>query len=111
MTLSVSAYSRGADGGFVEIALASDLAGFESTRRSFFGTQWARALGLRLLPYLGQQSELWVEGDLLRELAEEAAALRAAVRGRDDEEYWVSRLANIATAIALAGPAGAICIC
>jgi hypothetical protein len=64
MSLLVNAYTRG-DGGEMVILEPNDhseeLAGFEVFRKTFYGGQTARSLGLRLLPILAD-ADLYVEG-------------------------------------------------
>lgn len=113
MTLSVDALRRDNDGSWVELPLTSNLAGLERTRVTFFGSPWARSLGLELLPRLRTESQLWVSGKELGELRAEVETLLRAISGRDDEEYWAHRLGNIAEAITVAasfGEAGAVAI-
>ena len=97
---------------WVDLTLERDLAGFENTRHTFYGSEAATSLGLRLLPQL-RSADLFVVGDELVELRGEVHALLDAVIGRPDEQYWVERLTNIATAIELVigyGADGAVSI-
>jgi len=74
MSLLVNAYTRG-DGGEMVILEPKDhseeLAGFEVFRKTFYGGQSARSLGLRLLPVLAD-ADLYVEGPDLDALQSEA---------------------------------------
>ena len=74
MSLLVNAYTRG-DGGEMVILEPNDhseeLAGFEVFRKTFYGGQTARALGLRLLPVLAE-TDLYAEGQDLDVLQAEA---------------------------------------
>ena len=99
MSLWVRAYYVDAQGAAHNIPLASNLAGLESTRGSFFGSAFVRSCGAKLLPLLSEQAILTIGGSELRELRVEIASLQRAIVGREDEEYWALRLANIDAAI------------
>ena len=79
MSLLVNVYTRAPDGKMVVVdpaEPADELAGFESYRRQLYGSEAARALGLRLLPTLDGDN-LYAEGadlDRLRAEAETALA-------------------------------------
>jgi len=77
MSLSVHAYTRDVAGNmeFVEPDDKSkDLAGFEVFRKTFYGGNTARSLGLRLLPMLAEQ-DLYVEAEDLSRLKEEVVLI------------------------------------
>ena len=114
MTLTVTAYhaTEDADGERLEeIACPSDLAGFESTRRTFYAGPTARRLGLTLLPQLAA-SDLWARGDELTALRAEVVAMLNNLP-TDGDPYWPFRLNNILQAIEAAsafGPEGLVVI-
>src|SRR5262245_36150865 len=99
MSLRVRAYYFDALGVAHDIPLASDLAGLESTRGSFFGSAFVRSCGARLLPRLNEQAILQIGGAELQVLRTEVANVQRAIVGREDAEYWAFRLANIDAAI------------
>ena len=74
MSLLVNAYTRD-NGGEMVILEPNDhseeLAGFEVFRKTFYGGQTARSLGLRLLPVLAE-TDLYAEGQDLDVLQAEA---------------------------------------
>jgi hypothetical protein len=111
MTLMISAQRFDGEC-WVDLALDSDLAGLENTRRTFYSSDLTMSLGLRLLPQL-RLANLFVVGDELIELRAEVTTLLAAIIGRTDEQYWVERLNNIAKAVELVigyGADGAVAI-
>ncbi len=102
MTLNVTAYRtiRDADGERLEeIDCPSDLAGFESTRSTFYAGPLARRLGLKLLPQLAT-ANLTVWGEDLAALRLEVLLLLEHLGPEDD--YWRFRLGNILQAVGAA---------
>ncbi len=105
MTLIVSAHHF--DGArWCELPLERDLAGFEKTRHTFYGSPWAVNLGLQVLPLL-RNDDVFVSGDDLATLRLELQTLLRAIVGRVDEQYWTERLTNISSAIDIASRCGA----
>lgn len=102
MSLIVSAYKRLPDGSVEWLDVAdhsNDLAGFESSRRTFWGSDTVKALGLSLLPTLAS-SDIWAEGADLVLLESEIDTLSSHLDlFPDQQEYWRVRLANVKTAI------------
>jgi hypothetical protein len=99
MTLTVRAYYFDPQGLEHCIPIASDLAGVESARHNFYGSELALSGGATILPRLAEQASLRLGGPELRTLKAEVDMLRRAVMGRADQEYWMFRLANISAAI------------
>lgn len=102
MTLSVDVYIKGPDGEEQRLDLPSDLAGVESARRTFYGSEISRGLGLKWFPMLSGRYQLECEGNELHELRREAVLLFQYVHDNDEEEYrhyWSFRLNNIFNAI------------
>ena len=102
LTLMVYAYSRDAGGRMTDLPISFSeweptLAGFESTRTSFYGSKETKALGLRILPLLAKESMLYIEGEELNELKNEVEILLRNLTASDD--YWYFRLKNILLAI------------
>lgn len=99
----VLAYRRMADGSLGDILPDSardgdsTLAGFESSRERFYGSDLAVRLNLKLLPGL-IGSDLWVYGNELPELRRETLLLLHNL-APDELEYWSYRLGNIINAI------------
>ena len=85
----------------VPTAPHNDLAGFESTRVSFYGSEHARKLGLVLLPMLAQQ-DIHASGADLAILERETRLLLDNLEATTDHGYWSFRLNNILEAIRLA---------
>lgn len=113
MTLSVSAYRRNKDGSEVNLPLPSDLAGFESTRCNFYGSEQSIKLGLKLLPTLKDFAFLHVGGEELPVLLAEINILLESLPTGPAGEYWRFRLNNIRTAVQCAsmyGQAGYVVI-
>jgi hypothetical protein len=102
MTLSVDAYRRFPDGTEERIGPFSYLAGHESMRRRFYGSDLSHSLGLRLLPRLKDIYMIEVEGTELNDLRAEVEALLASVSGTEAADYWDFRLSNILEAISIA---------
>jgi hypothetical protein len=102
MTLLVCAYKRLADGSIEWLAESlpgSDLAGFESMRQTFWGSDSAKGLGLVLLPTLAS-ADIWAEGTDLDVLETEIAILSAHLDTvAEQQDYWLVRLANVKNAI------------
>ena len=112
MTLSVSAYVIAPDGSIADIPLPSDLAGFESARRNFYGAA-SKKYGLNLLSQLQDIAFLEVRGELLNQLLSEIEVLLNNTALDESGDYWRFRLNNIKIAAELAlkhGEAGAISI-
>lgn len=105
MTLSVKAYIRDRDGQVVYLPIPSSggnphLAGFESTRYTFYGSKEAKKLDLSILPLLAEQYGVHIEGKKLDQLKEEVETLLKNLPVSDD--YWPFRLNNILRAIEVA---------
>lgn len=98
MTLEVYAYYENEAEEQVYISLPSHLAGLESTRKSFYGSTRVRKLGLKLLPLVEDQGQLWVQGAELQDLLCEVEVLLNHL-ALNEEEYWRFRLNNIKVAI------------
>lgn len=79
----------------------NDLAGFESGRRSFYGSDQVRALGLVFLPTLAHQ-DIYASDEDLAVLEYEARLLLESLHLLGDAEYWRFRLSNILEAVRLA---------
>lgn len=112
MTLSVSAYIIAPDGSTTDIPIPSDLAGFESARRNFYGAA-SQKYGLNLLSQLQDFTLLEVRGELLSQLLSEVEVLLNDTALDESGDYWRFRLNNIKTAAEVAlkyGDAGAISI-
>jgi hypothetical protein len=80
-----------------EIGGTPTLAGFESTRYTFYGSEESKSLGLTILPTLAH-TDIYAEG------LDQLNALEAEVRILFDkfgpsESYWHFRLGNILRAI------------
>lgn len=89
---------------------ASDLAGFERTRRTLWGTAAVRSLGAAFLPRLAD-GDLWVDVDEVAAFAAECAMLlaeRAAITAATGygEDFLEFRLANMIAAAQRARSAG-----
>ena len=114
MTLVVRAYhvTRDAEGErIVPLPYESDLAGFEATRTTFYGSARAHTLGLGMLASLAT-SGLHVRGGQLGRLREEVSLLMANLTPAEIS-YWQYRLTNILHAIDAAsvhGPDGLVII-
>jgi hypothetical protein len=111
MTLSVEAFYIDDDVQHIDIELPSDsscnhLAGIESSRRTFYGSELAISLGLSLLPQLAESSMLEVTGETVEVLEAEVRLLLANLDGFNDDGYWLFRLNNILAMIELAKPFG-----
>lgn len=120
MTLSVTAYRVTADEEWIELDTGRpDLAGFESTRQTFYAGPEARRLGLILFPQMAE-TDLNVWGNDLPQLKAEVLAMMALFQAEDPEPdegaaepYWQFRLDNILAAIEAAskyGPEGLVVI-
>ena len=99
MTLSVSSYRRNEDGSKTKIPLQNEIAGVESTRRTFYGSVRSEELGLKLLPLLKDQAFLEVCGSELVALHSEVRILLESLPSGEEGEYWRFRLNNISAAI------------
>jgi hypothetical protein len=106
MSLLVNAYTRD-DRGEMSFLDPNDhsqeLAGFEAFRKTFYGSQTARSLGLRLLPSL-VEADLYVEGNDLANLHDEARLVLGniglfAEEAAADIEVLKVRVQNILDAI------------
>jgi hypothetical protein len=102
MSLIVCPYKRLADGSVEWLNVAehgSELAGFESTRQTFWGSDTTKALGLLLLPMLAS-ADIWAEGADLDLLETEIDILCSHLDlFPDQQEYWQIRLANVRKAV------------
>jgi hypothetical protein len=104
MSLIVLAQKRLPDGSTEDLIPTpphNDLAGFESTRLSFYGSERARNLGLVLLPVLAHQ-DIHASGADLAILERETRLLLDNLDVATDHAYWSFRLNNILEAIRLA---------
>jgi hypothetical protein len=104
MTLSVYASNVSPDGTTLDLVPTpphNDLAGFESTRLSFYASEHARSLGLSLLPTLAH-ANIHASGDELELLERDVRLLLDSLDPGADREYWSFRLNNILEAIRLA---------
>lgn len=99
MTLTVDVYIKMPNGKEEPLELLSNLAGFESTRYTFYGSEFAKAMGLKLFPTLAEGGFIELDGDALDELRRETLMLYEHVIGTEIEEYWTFRLNNIFNAI------------
>ncbi|WP_386825351.1 hypothetical protein [Lysobacter brunescens] len=81
------------------LELPSDLAGFESTRYTFYGSDFAKSMGLKLFPLLAEEYWFEFEGDELDELRREAVMLYEHVIETEVGGYWAFRINNILNAI------------
>jgi hypothetical protein len=106
MSLSVHAYVRNGSGK-MEILAPEDhsqtLAGFETYRKTFYGGQVARSLGLRLLSSLAE-ADLYCEGEELLNLRHEASVVLRNINVLAEEagaesESMQFRVRNILAAI------------
>jgi hypothetical protein len=102
MSLLVNVYIRDEEGQMVFLDPkdhSEELAGFESYRKTFYGGQAARSLGLRLLPLLAEQ-DLHVAGDDLTKLENELKLVlenittftEQAVASSDDLRFRVQNI-------------------
>ena len=106
MSLLVNAFRRGDKGEMIFLDPSDhsqELAGFESFRTTFYGSQTARNFGLRLLPSLAE-ADLYVEGRELASLREEAELVLQNINLFTDEaaadwEVLDLRIKNILGAI------------
>ncbi len=113
MSLSVHAYFRTVDGemSFIEPPDPSqDLAGFESYRKTLYGSRAAVSLGLKILPKLAN-GDICVEGEELEQLRSDVelaffnVALFVTEAGARTEDLR-PRFENILNAIRRAQEAG-----
>ncbi len=106
MSLLVNAYKRDEAGKVVFLDVedhSQELAGFETFRKTFYGGQPARSLGLRLLPSLGE-GDLYCEGEDLPKLRQEADIILQNIElfteeAAADSEVLQFRILNILAAI------------
>lgn len=101
VTLSVYAKEKLPDGTTVELVPTephNELAGFESTRWSFYGSEYTRSLGLVLLPTLAH-ANIHASGDELDVLEREVRILLDHLDFVEDRTYWSFRLNNILEAV------------
>ena len=107
MSLLVNAYRIDANGRWIDLPADQnnyDLAGFESTRRTFYGSEKSIQLGLKILPELAH-NDIYAKGEeQLDALGAEVSVLRNSLDPSDD--HWHFRLGNILRAIQLAKPYG-----
>lgn len=122
MSLSVDVFVVGDDGKWDVLDVpegCSDLAGFESWRRTVWGSEAVRSLGARFFPVLASEDILEIWPGELSAFVEECALLRsnlglisrdaaASAVGRelDQEEAVSRRLTNIEDAAARAQRVG-----
>lgn len=109
MTLTVNAYSIDENGLPVDLEFPSDsndLAGTESSRKSFYASAIALKLDLKLLPMLASHACIKIEGSQLDELEAEVLLLINNLSQFNDDGYFEFRLKNILAAITLAKPYG-----
>ena len=105
MSLLVSAYRRLPDGHLEWIDMpepGAELAGFESTRKTFWGSTMAQRLGLRLVTEL-EHHDVYAEGDALAVLEHEIDILMKNLHLFPAHDgYWQQRLGNVKRAIEVA---------
>lgn len=123
MTLSVGVFTADENGKMLEVfdvpEGSSNLAGFESWRRTVWGSEAVRSLGAQFFPQLAKD-DLYVYPDQVQGFIEECALLRSNLslisrgsaasaldRELDQEEVVSWRLANIEDAAARALAVGA----
>jgi hypothetical protein len=115
MSLSVDVFLGDADGKMLKVIDtpegASDLAGFESWRRTVWGSGTVRSLGARFFPQLAN-SDLYVDADEMPAFIEECTLLRGhlamiAEAGGSGLDTVSFRLGNIEAAAARALELGA----
>ena len=106
MTLWVTSYRLNRDGSKTELPQQSNLAGVESSRNDFYGSEQHRKLGLKLLPELNEVAVLQVRGASLATLLLEIELLLQELPPGQEGEYWRVRLNNIKAAIGAASSHG-----
>lgn len=116
MTLSVSPYIRDAEGNLEWLEMPSgfnELAGTEATRKTFWGSDRLKSLGLNILPGL-ISADIFAEDTELRVLESEIDNLLinlSSICNDEEFDYWNFRLSNIKEAIRLAKENnGGVCI-
>ena len=103
MTLSVEVSRTDWEGVQHALPLESSLAGFEETRRTFYGSSEAVKRGLRLLPLLNGQATVSIDADSFGDFLRELDTLEAMAREADTyDSYWRYRLDNLRGAVAAA---------
>lgn len=111
MSLSVWTYVYAENGErkYLETERGKDLAGFESWRNTFYGSDFVKNLNLRKL-YSLKEGDLWVEGKELIELETEVKTflqnLDKFVKRADDKSGFEFRLQNILDAVKKAKETG-----
>lgn len=111
MTLQVKPYRRDREGDIQWLTVPSehsDLAGLESSRRSFWGSAAVKQLGLTLVPTLAH-GDIYAEDGDLRQLEQEVGVLVGYVSQLSDvteRRYWLFRLSNVQAAIRVAAQHG-----
>ena len=116
MTLSVSPYIRDEEGNLEWLEMPSgfnELVGTEVTRKTFWGSDRLKSLGLNILPSListdifAEKNEL---GVLENEIDHLISNLSSMYKG-EEFNYWNFRLSNIKEAIGVAKEKnGGVCI-
>ncbi|NHZ41705.1 hypothetical protein [Massilia aquatica] len=105
MTLSVTARYRDRNGDWNTLPLAYHVAGVETTRHSFYGSEVAIGAGLVLFPRLLDEPMLDLYGAELAELKREVLIMWDLLE-EHSRAHWEERLGNILDAIELASPYG-----
>jgi hypothetical protein len=104
MTLCVDTYIYDENGEmkYLQAESGKDLAGFESYRNTFYGSDFVKSLNLKKL-YSLREGDLWAEGKELNELETEVKTfmknLDKFVRRIEDKLHFEFRLQNILDAI------------
>ncbi|NHZ89815.1 hypothetical protein F2P45_12445 [Massilia sp. CCM 8733] len=87
MTLSVTAQYIDQDGKWNDLPLTSWVAGVETTRQSFYGSDVAIGAGLVLLPRLLDENTVDVSGAELADLKREVLIMWDLVE-EEERDYW-----------------------
>ena len=110
MSLSVNAYHIDANGKWIDLETGPPegpnytLAGFESTRHTFYGSEKSIQLGLTILPGLAN-GDIYAKGE--KQIAALNAEVKVLLENLDpSDDYWQFRLGNIIRAIEAAKPYG-----
>ena len=104
MTLSVNAYYLDKEGNEIDIPFlpesnANELAGVETSRKEFYGSEISKSLGLKILTRLKEQPFIAVERRNIDDLESEVKLLLDNLDKFSDNGYWAFRLNNILCAI------------
>ncbi len=110
MTLIVFPYYIDEHGKQIDLVVpensgANDMAGLEHTRKTFYGSEISKKLGLSRLPMLAKMSIVRTEYQDLDKLKSEVNLLLDNLdlfKESFDQNYWVFRLNNIHAAIDVA---------